>query len=363
MTVAKTIVAESEFEIGQIFASRGWTDLLPVAVPTRLRVEAFLAAVDADPDEVLLAVEENRREVTVQLAAVNAVMAGCTPEQFRVVVAAVRGWADSRWGSGDRTYFYMSNASTGGAAQLTVVNGPVRGELGMNCGTNVYAPVAHANVAIGRALRLIIRNALGFLPSTLDQATQGHPGKAGFCIAENEEQSPWEPLHVEYGFAPGTSTVMVMSARGPEPVENRTSGSAEGVLFTIADTLSRLGAMVPGGQVVVVMGPEHADLVGSSHGWSKQEVKQYLYQNFRRPMADLERAGLTVRPDPMRDRTEGGTTYRYGARCPDDIALIVAGGRNAGISSVITSWLYSTPPGEFILAPVRPRPAVPQVSA
>jgi hypothetical protein len=245
---------------------------------------------------------------------------------------------------------------------LTVVNGPVRGELGMNCGTNVYAPVAHANVAIGRALRLIIRNVLGFLPSTLDQATQGHPGKAGFCIAENEEQSPWEPLHVEHGFAPDASTVMVMSARGPEPVENRMSGSAEGVLFTIADTMSRLGAMVPGGQVAVVMGPEHADLIGSKHGWSKQEVKQYLYENFRRPVADFERAGLTVRPDPMRDRTEGGTTYRYGARCPGDIALIVAGGRNAGISSVITSWLYSTPPGEFILAPVR-GPAAPQLPA
>lgn len=363
MTVEQTIVGESDSEIGEMFAARGWTDLLPVAIPTPARVAAFLAAVDADPDEVLLDVEENRRQVTVRLAAVNAAMAGGTPEQFRVVVAAVRGWADPRWGSGDRTYFYMSNASTGGAAQLTVVNGPVRAELEMNGATNVYAPVAHANVGIGRALRLILRNVLGFLPSTLDQATQGHPGKAGFCIAENEEQSPWAPLHVEHGFAPDTSTVMVMSARGPEPVENRMSGSAEGILFTIADTLSRLGAMVPGGQVAVVMGPEHADLIGSKHGWAKQDVKQYLYENFRRPMADLERAGLTVRPDPVRDRTEGGTTYRYGARCADDIALIVAGGRNAGISSVITSWLYSTPPGEFILTTVPPSPIDPQLSA
>ncbi|MFI5953867.1 hypothetical protein [Cryptosporangium sp. NPDC051539] len=348
MTVAGTVVGESEFEIGEDFATRGWTDLLPVVAPTRPRVEALLDAVDADPGATLLSVEENRREVTVGLAAVNAVMAGCTPDQFPVVVAAVRGWADPRWGAGDRTYFYMSNASTGGAAQLAVVNGPVRRELGLNGATNVYAPVAHANVAIGRALRLILRNVLGFLPSTLDQATQGHPGKAGFCIAENEEQSPWEPLHVERGFAADSSTVMVMSARGPEPVENRTSGSAEGVLFTIADTLSRLGAMVPGGPVVVVMGPEHADLIGSKHGWSKPDVTQYLYENFRRPLADFERAGLTLRPDPARDRA----SYRYGARTPDDIALIVAGGRNAGISSVITSWCYATPPGEFILAPV-----------
>lgn len=349
---ATTVSAGSEAALDEIFAERGWTDGLPVTLPTVERVDACLAAVGLEPDEVLLSVEENRRDVTVRLAAVNAVLAGCAPAEFAVVVAAIRGWADRRWGAGDRTFFYMSNASTGGGAQLTVVNGPVRHELGMNSGTNVYAPAAHANVAIGRALRLVLRNVLGFTPSTLDQATQGHPGKLGFCLAENEEQSPWEPLHVEHGFAADASTVMVMSGRGPEPIENRTSSSAEGILITIADTLSRLGAMVPGGPVVVVMGPEHADIVGSKHGWSKQEARQFLYENFRRPVADLDRAELRFRPDPARDRTEGGVTYRYGARSPGDIALVVAGGRNAGISSVITSWCYNTPPGEFILAPV-----------
>ena len=349
---ASTVTGESESAVGEIFAERGWTDGLPVQLPTLERVEACLAAVGRDPDEVLLSVEENRREVTVRLAAVNAVLAGCVPAEFAVVVAAIQGWADARWGAGDRTFFYMSNASTGGGAQLTVVNGPVRHALGMNCATNLYAPAAHANVAIGRALRLVLRNVLGFTPSTLDQATQGHPGKLGFCLAENEEQSPWEPLHVERGFARDASTVMVMSGRGPEPIENRTSSSAEGILITIADTLSRLGAMVPGGPVVVVMGPEHADVIGVKHGWSKQEARQFLYENFRRPVSDLARAELAFRPDPARDRTDGGVAYRYGARDPGDIAIVVAGGRNAGISSVITSWCYNTPPGEFILAPV-----------
>lgn len=352
MAVTDTLSAETESEIGSVFAERGWTDGLPIAPPTRDRVEDLLATTRLAPDEVLLTVAESRRDVTVRLAAINAVMAGCAPEHFPVVVASVRGWADPRWGAGDRTFFYMSNASTGGGAQLTVVNGPIRTELGMNSATNVYAPVAHANVAIGRALRLIIRNVLGFLPSTLDQATQGHPGKLGFCIAENEEQSPWEPLHVEHGFEASSSSVMVMSGRGPEPIENRTCGTAEGILFTIADTLSRLGAMTPAGPVVVVMGPEHADIVGSKHGWSKQEAKQYLYENFRRPVVDLERAGLQVKPDPLRDRTDNGIRYRYGARTADDIAIVVAGGKNAGISSVITSWCYSTRPGEFIVSPI-----------
>jgi hypothetical protein len=350
---AVTVIGESESALSDEFAQRGWTDGLPVTVPTAERVHACLVAAGREPNEVLLSVEENRRDVTVRLAAVNAVLAGCAAEHFPVVVAAIEGWADRRWGAGDRTYFYMSNASTGGGAQLTVVNGPARLALGMNSGTNLYAPAAHANVAIGRALRLILRNVLGFTPDSLDQATQGHPGKLGFCLAENEEQSPWEPLHVEHGFGAQDSTVMVMSGRGPEPIENRTGTSAEGILYTIADTLSRLGAMMPGGPVVVVMGPEHADIVGSKHGWSKQEARQFLYENFRRPVADLARAELKFRPDPVRDRTEGGITYRYGARSPGDIALIVAGGRNAGISSVITSWCYATPPGEFILAPVR----------
>jgi len=352
MALIDRLLAETESEVSSVFAERGWTDGLPIAPPTQDRVEAFLATTRLDPDDVLLHVEESRRDVTVRLAAVNAVMAGCAPEHFPVVIASVQGWADPRWGAGDRTFFYMSNASTGGGAQLTVVNGPIRTELGMNSGTNVYAPVAHANVAIGRALRLIIRNVLGFLPSTLDQATQGHPGKLGFCIAENEEQSPWEPLHVEHGFDPSSSSVMVMSGRGPEPIENRTSGTAEGILFTIADTLSRLGAMTPAGPVVVIMGPEHADIVGSKHGWSKQEAKQYLYENFRRPVVDMERAGLQFKPDPLRDRTDGGTLYRYGARTVDDIAIVVAGGKNAGISSVITSWCYAIRPGEFIVSPI-----------
>lgn len=348
-----TVSGPSEAALGSLFAERGWTDGLPVTVPTAERVEACLAAAGRGPDEVLLSVEENRRDVDVRLAAVNAVLAGCAPAHFPVVVAAIEGWADRRWGAGDRTFFYMSNASTGGGAQLTVVNGPIRGELGMNSGTNLYAPASHANVAIGRALRLVLRNVLGFTPASLDQATQGHPGKLGFCVAENEEESPWEPFHVERGLAADASTVMVMSGRSPEPIENRSSGSAEGVLLTIADTLSRLGALIPGGPVVVMMGPEHADLIGSKHGWTKAETTQYLYENFRRPMSDLDRVGLKAKPDPLRDRTVDGVAYRYGAREPGDIALIVGGGRNAGISSVITSWCYNTPPGQFILTPVR----------
>jgi hypothetical protein len=353
MAAVETVTSDDAEAAAALYLDRGWTDGLPIVPPTPERVDAFLQTAGRDPDEVLLRVEENARDVTVRLAAVNAVMAGCWPECFPVIVAAIEGWADERWGAGDRTYFYISNASTGGGGQLAVVNGPIRHELGMNSGVNLYGPGNRANATIGRALRLVIRNALGMLPGVLDHACQGHPGKYSFCIAENEEDSPWEPLHVEHGFTPDTSTVMVYSGRGPEPVENRMSGTPEGILFTIADTMSRLGAMVSRGEaVLVVMGPEHAGIIGRKHGWSKQDVKAFLYENFKRSFADLRRVGMKVEPGAPRTASIDGVDYLYGCRGPEDIQVIVAGGNNAGVSSVITNWGYHVPPGDCIVKPI-----------
>lgn len=352
---SRAVHGEDSEHLAEMFLDNGWTDGLPIVVPTPERVAAFIDAVGRDPQEVLLRVHENLRDVTIELAAINAVMAGCWPECFPVVVAAVEGWADERWGRGDRTYFYMSNGSTGGAGQLAVVNGPIRHELDMASGVNVYGPTSRANTTIGRALRLIVRNALGMVPGVLDHASQGHPGKHSFCIAENEEESPWEPLHIERGFAADESTVMVYSGRGPEPVENRVSNTAEGILFTIADTMSRVGAMMGmGGPVLAVIGPEHANIIGGRHGWSKNDVKQFLYENFRRSFADMARAGLNLHAGFPRTANVDGTDYFYGCRGPEDIIVVVAGANNAGVSSVITNWAYQVPQGDFIVKPIRP---------
>jgi hypothetical protein len=348
-----------EMEAAAAYSEQEWTDGLPIVMPTPERVQAFIDVVDRAPDEVLLTVPENKRDVTVGLAAINAVMAGCRAEFFPVIVAAVEGWADPRWGLGDRTFFYMSNGSTGGAAQLVLVNGPIRHQIGMESGANVFSGVSLANLTIGRALRLIVRNVLGMRPGVLDHASQGHPGKFSFCIAENEEDSPWAPLHVERGFARDESTALVFAGRSPEPVENRVSGSAEGVLLTIADTMSRLGAIM-GSQnsIMVVMGPEHASIIGQKHGWSKADVKQFLFENFRRTAADLVRVGMDsnqLRNSPTAF-VEGGVEWIRGCRGPEDIILVVAGGNNAGVSSVITSWVFPTPVGDYIIKPIA-RPA------
>jgi hypothetical protein len=340
------------FSAIELFQERGWTDGLPVIPPTEERVEEFLAVAGVPANTVLLEIPMTHREVTVRLAAINAVMAGCLPEYFPVILAAIKGWADPRWGSGDPELFYISSTSTGGGAQMLIVNGPIADELGINSKTNVYGPGNRANSAIGRAIRLILINAGGFIPGVVDNAAQGHPGKFSFCIAENEDESPWEPLHVERGFDNGTSTVTTISCRGPEPIENRVTQSPEGIMLTIADTLSRLGAMTNAvlfPTKVVVMGPEHANII-AGEGWSKQEVKQFLHENCRRSVADLHRIGMTEWPDD-RIVSDNGTDYLLGCSGPEDIMLVVAGGYVAGVS-VLTNWAYGIPYGDYITIPI-----------
>jgi hypothetical protein len=350
MSAYPSVETADALEAIELFVERGWTDGLPVIPPTEEAVARFLDVAGLDPDEVVLSIPTTHRRVTVRLAAINAVMAGCLPAYFPVILAALRGWADDRWGSGDPATFYASNTSTGGGAQLLIVNGPIRDALEINSGVNVYGPGRRANATIGRAMRLIQINAAGFVPGQVDNASQGHPGKFSFCIAENEEESPWEPLHVECGFGAHESTVTTVSARSPEPVENRMSNTADGILYTIADTMSRLGAMVNsvGGTVkVVVMGPEHANTI-AGHGWTKQDVKRFLAENCRRSLSDLARVGMTEVPDEH-TVTVDGVPYAMGCRGPEDVLLVVAGGYNAGVSSVITNWAYAPPRGEYII--------------
>src|SRR5256886_13488371 len=155
--------------------------------------------------------------VTAEKVAINAVMAGCKPEYMPVVIAAVEGIGDPRWG------YHGPGTSTGGAAVLLIVNGPITRELDVNAGDNLFGPGWRSNLTIGRALRLVMRNVCGSRPGTLDRGTLGHPGKLSYVIAENEAESPWTPLHVERGFRPDQSTVTVMAAQDIGRAHVRTS--------------------------------------------------------------------------------------------------------------------------------------------
>src|SRR5499433_1299919 len=214
---------------------RGWTDGLPVVPPTPERVGAMLEAARLAPQQQVAFITNRAVSITAEKVAVNSVMAGCKPEYMAVVVAAVEGIGDPAWS------YHGPGTSTGGAAVLMIINGPIARELDINCGDNLFGPGWRANLTIGRALRLVMRNVCGSLPGLLDRGTLGHPGKLSYVIAENETESPWTPLHVERGFRPDQSTVTVMAAESPHQFYNQLSPDAEGVLITLADSMKHSG--------------------------------------------------------------------------------------------------------------------------
>src|SRR5438067_6431757 len=310
-------------ELVEYCYSQGWTDGLPVVPPIQEFVDEFLAQTDRDPDEVLMVQEHIDRSCNVRQAAINAVMAGCRPEFFPVVLAVM----DAFDASGIARSGLMQ--STTGQGEIIIVNGPIRDRLGFNSTNNIFGPGDRANATVGRALRLIVMNVLGIRPHEFDQSTQGTSAKYACCLAENEEDSPWEPLHVERGFPAEASTVTVQMMRSDVYVEHRSTQVPEEILMTIADSMS-YGGMIT--QVtdarmlhgaVVVMGPEHANLI-AARGWSKRDVKQFLWENFGRRKSDLRRLGK-LHPD-LDDEAEDA--FIRSTSGPEWIMLVVAGANN-----------------------------------
>jgi hypothetical protein len=319
-------------ELVEYCYGQGWTDGLPVVPPIQEFVDEFLAQTNRDPDEVLMVQEHLDSSCNIRQAAINAVMAGCRPEYFPVVLAVM----DAFNGSGIARSGLMQ--STTGQAEIIIVNGPIRDRLEFNSTNNIFGPGDRANATIGRALRLIVMNVLGIRPHEFDQSTQGTSAKYVCCIAENEADSPWEPLHVERGFAPDQSTVTVQMIRSDLFVEHRSTQVPEEILATIADSMS-YGGMIT--QVtdarmlhgaVVVMGPEHAQLL-AGRGWSKQDVKHYLFEHFGKYKYELRRMGKLHADFEV----EAEDAFIRCTSSPDWIMLVVAGANNAGVSTVCPS--------------------------
>ncbi|MBI4562692.1 MAG: hypothetical protein HY724_11670, partial [Candidatus Rokubacteria bacterium] len=242
---------EDPLQAMELYFEKGWTDGLPVVPPTEERIWAMLEAAGLEPDHQITFITNRQAEVTAEKVAVNAVMAGCKPEYMPVVVAAIEGIGDPKWG------YHGPGTSTAGAAVLMVVNGPIARRLQINSGDNLFGPGFRANATIGRAVRLVMRNVVGTLPGKLDRATLGHPGKYTYVIAENEEDSPWPPLHVERGFRPEQSAVTVMAAEASHQFYNQLSNAAEGILTTLSDDMRISGNAVGQPQYAVVLAGEH----------------------------------------------------------------------------------------------------------
>ena len=211
---------------------------------------------------------------------------------------------------------------------MLIVNGPVRDQLGINYLENIFGPGDRANATIGRALRLIILNVLGIRPHEFDQSTQGTPAKYGCCIGENEEDSPWEPLHVERGFAPDASTVTMQMVRSDLHVEHRSTQAPEEILNTIADSMSYAGGIYEAppynrnNGCAVVMGPEHANIIAGK-GWTKQAVRAVPLGALRQDEAAS--SGASARSSAW--RTSRTTPSSTAPKAADLVILVVAGAR------------------------------------
>jgi len=318
-----------------------WSDGLPLVPVSQPLLDRFLAQTGRGPQEVIGSLEATGRDCTVELAAINAAMAGCQPEYFPVVLAAFEALMLDRAARGGGWQ------STSGPAPLIVVNGPVRGELGFNAAGGVFGPGFRPNATVARSVGLIVRNAFGVKPHVLEQATQGLPGRWSICIAENEEESPWEPLSVEAGQPAGASAVSATLLRTCEFVDNRHTQDPEQLLWDFADTISRTGALIfRDTSCGVVLCPEHAQLLAAA-GFSKAVVQDWLIEHCGRTRAELRRAGKDgVNENNVRFAADttgamkgegeaGGEVFSRILPSRQHVPLVVAGARNAAISMVV----------------------------
>lgn len=264
-------------DLVEVCYENGWTDGLPVVPPTPERVERMLGGTDRDPDELIAAVPPKWGRATVEKVAINAVMAGCKPAYLPLILTAVEAVTSEQFN------LHGVQVTTSHVGPMVVVNGPIRKQLEINDGFNLFGQGWRANATIGRALRLVCTNIGGGLPGELDRAAFGHAGKYTCCIAEKEEGSPWQALHVDRGFQADDSTVTVFAGAAPQPVNDHGNNTAEGILSTIAQNIDAPGST--GGETLLVIGVEHAKTI-SEDGLSKDDVRRYIADNTTQYSAD-----------------------------------------------------------------------------
>lgn len=308
--------------------ARGWTDGLPVVPPTAEAVDACLAAALVPADQLVGVEPVRERAVTAGKLAVNAVLAGCLPEHFPVVLTAFTAMLEPGF------LLHGATSSTGGAAILTVVNGPVRTELGMTGTFSALGPSDRASTCIGRALRLALMNLLDVRPGEVDRATLGHPGKLGWCVAEDEEHSAWAPLAVTRGVPAGASAVTVMAAGAPRQIMNEWTTEPEAILDTyVAEIRANMRhySIWPGNYMLVV--PPQLRAHFDAAGWSKADVQDYVHAQARiarREWADCGKAAVVG--------ARGGDLHAA-FEAPADVLVVAAGGPAGGFGAVIPPWL------------------------
>ncbi len=310
----------------ELYHREGLTDGLPIIPPTPELVTEFLAHAHLEPDHVVGRVEVGDRSITAEKIAVNAVMAGCLPEYMPVLIAGVEAMTRPEFG------LHSTAASTSGASHMLIVGGPIARELDVNHGANVFGPTKRANAAIGRAIRLIIMNVCEARPGVLDRSTVGNPGKYTACIAEDEELTPWLPLRCDFDYPVDESAVTAIACYAPVQVSDHLSKTPEEVLDNLARSIVHYPYYARGGQILVVIVPEHLRIIHGA-GWSKEEVKEHLFQATTMTVSFWERI-----PNSGKHDYGVGVDSMSVVDTPDDFLIMVAGGGAGGFSTYLVSW-------------------------
>ena len=318
------------------YYAQGYSDGFPLVPPTPEKIAAVITALGGDAQQLVCRVPPRWGSLTREVLAINMVMAGCLPEYAPVVEATMLALTAQPFNLNG------VQATTHMASPLLVVNGPVRTQIGMNAGCNVFGSGNRANATIGRAIRLMLLNVGGGWPGLLDKSTLGHPGKYTFCIAENEEASPWAPYHVEHGYKAEDSTVFVLAAEPPHSVTNHFANDPQGILDSICSAMSTIcnNNAVSGGHCAVVLGIEHAQTI-AKHGWKRHDIRHYLWAHSGNLWKDLycnERYGKVYnRTLPVWYKREPDARTPI-VPSPDNIHVFVAGGEAGRFSAFIPGW-------------------------
>ncbi|MFH1485117.1 MAG: hypothetical protein ABIH46_03515 [Chloroflexota bacterium] len=339
---SERVYVDSVEEAIEICYQRGWTDGLPVVPPTEALVTQALQYLKRDPSESIGVIPPKNSPATVERIVINSIMGGCLPNYIPVVIAAVEAMLEKPFNLNG------VQATTHCVCPLAIVSGPIVRQLGFNSEDGVFGGGSRANAAVGRAIRLIMWNIGGAHPGEIDRATLGHPGKYAYCIAENADGNPWEPIHVEKGLKPEDNAVTMFGCEAPHHLHTG-SGTPEQTLDNIADAMSTIGNnnFLVGGEILVVMCPRAANSIAHA-GWSRGEVKEYIHQN-----AVVTVARARKRAPHMDAATDAPHWTKFVevadadavvhvARRPEDINLVVAGGWGAAGSfcAVCPSWGY-----------------------
>lgn len=338
---ARTVEVTEAEDIMEACYHRGWSDGLPVVPPTPLRVMRMLQGSERDGSEIIGDVPPDRVACSIEKIAINAVMAGCKPEYFPLVIASVEAALQDRFcmhGLLCTTYF---------SSPVMVVSGPVTKKIGMNSGINALGQGNRANATIGRALQLLIRNVGGGVPGGIDRATMGNPGKYTYCFAEDESDEDWASLAMDRGFERGESVISLFAGEGLQPIFDQQSRTPQSLIKSMAQSLRSVANTKLFGlaDAILVVCPEHRRVFREGK-WNKVDVKKALFAELITPGAEIIR-GANAISEGMPEKFKDKMLNKFR---DDGLHIVTAGGTAGMFSAIIGGWVAAGERGSQIVS-------------